>query len=74
MFGVQCRLIFVSLSTMMNFAFMLKTWFLSWKCLHTNMASGFLTSVGWLFSLILKLVSDFPMHYFLHILRILTAF
>ena len=49
----------------MNFACLLKISFFSWKCLHANMASGFLTSLGWLFSLILKLVSDFPTYYFL---------
>ena len=58
--------VFVSLSIMMNFACLLKTCFFSWKCLHANVASGFLTSLGWLHSLTLKLVSDFPTHCFLH--------
>ena len=55
--------VFVNGSMMMNFGFLC---FFSWKYLHADMAPGFLTSLQWLFSLILKLVSDFPKYCFLH--------
>ena len=43
-----------------------KTCFFSWKCLHNNMVSGFLTFLRWLFSLILKLVPDFPIYIYIY--------
>ena len=49
-----------------NFAFLLKMWFLYRKSLHVNMVSRLLTILQWLFSLILKLVSDFLTHCFSH--------
>ena len=58
--------VFVSLPIMMNFACFLKTWIFSWKCLHANMASGFLTSLRCLDALILKLNSDFSTHRIMH--------
>ena len=58
--------VFVSLSIMMNFVCLLKTWFFFWKCLYVNMASGFLKYLLWLFRVILKPVSDFPAYCFLH--------
>ena len=58
--------VFVSLYIIMNFACLLKTSSLSWQYLHANMASDVLTFLRWLFSLILKLVSDSPTYCFLH--------
>lgn len=40
--------VLVGLSMMMNIACLLKIWFVSWKSLRVNMASGFLTSLRWL--------------------------
>ena len=58
-------LVLVRLSIMMNFACLSKMCFVTWKCLHANMASSFLTSSRWLFSVILKVVSYFPTYCFL---------
>ena len=49
-----------------NFAPLLKMWFLYRKSLHVDMVSRFLTILRWLFSLILKLVSDFLTHCISH--------
>lgn len=52
--------VLVSLCAMMSFEYLLKTWFLSWKCLKTNITSGFLMSFRQLFNLLLKLGFVFP--------------
>ena len=56
-----------SLSIIMNFAYLLKLWHFSWKCLHAHMVFGwgFFTSFLWLFRLILKVVSAFRRYCYL---------
>ena len=54
--------VFVYWSIMVNFAFLLKLWLSCWKCFQAITALTFFTSLRWWFSLILKLVSAFPLY------------
>ena len=60
--------VMASLSMIMSFACLLKSWFFSWKCLDANMVLewGIFPSFSWLHSLILKAVSAYPKHCDLH--------